>query len=58
MTEANDTSATLEAICAMLCDRLISEQGVQCQNPDSGFAWREGNIVFDVHNGLQDHMSE
>jgi hypothetical protein len=37
---------------------LISEQGVQCQNPDSGFAWREGKIVFDVHNGLQDHVSE
>ena len=25
MTEENDTSAPLEAICVMLCDRLISE---------------------------------
>jgi hypothetical protein len=58
MTEENDTSAPLEAICVMLCDRLISEQGIQCQDSDGGFAWREGKVVFDVHNGLQDHLSE
>jgi hypothetical protein len=58
MTEENDTSAPLEAICVMLCDRLISEQGVRCQDPAAGFAWREGKIVFDVHDGLQDHLSK
>jgi hypothetical protein len=57
MTEENDTSAPLEAICVMLCDRLISEQGIACQYPDAGFAWRQGNIVFDVHDGLQERRS-
>jgi hypothetical protein len=57
MTEENDTSAPLEAICVMLCDRLISEQRIACQDPSAGFAWREGNIVFDVHDGLQERQS-
>ena len=47
MTEENDTSAPLEA-----------KQGIECQDPSAGFAWREGKIVFDVHDGLQDHVSE
>jgi len=58
MTEENDTSAPLEAICCMLCDRLIAEQALECQSPDVGFAWRQGNVLFDVHDGLQDHLSE
>jgi hypothetical protein len=58
MTEENDTSAPLEVICAMLCDRLISEQRIECQDPGAGFAWRQGKVVFDVHDGLQDHASE
>ena len=58
MTEENDTSAPLEAICIMLCDRLIAEQAIQCHNPDGGFAWREGKVLFAVRDGLQDHASE
>jgi hypothetical protein len=54
MTEENDTSAPLEDICVMLCDRLIPERKIEVQNPDGAFAWRQGKIVFEVHNGVQD----
>jgi hypothetical protein len=40
----------------MLCERLISEQGIACQDPGAGFAWRQGNVVFDVHDGLQERQ--
>jgi hypothetical protein len=30
MTEENDTRAPIEAICEMLCDRLIIEQEIDC----------------------------
>jgi hypothetical protein len=54
MTEENDTSAPLEDICVMLCDRLIGEQGIVCAAPDKGFNWVEGKVLAEVHNGIQD----
>jgi hypothetical protein len=51
MTEANDTSAPLEDILVMLCDRLTPD--IEVQDPNAPFAWRQGNVVFEVHNGLQ-----
>ncbi|HET9933358.1 MAG TPA: hypothetical protein VFQ35_21790 [Polyangiaceae bacterium] len=51
MTEANDTSAPLESILVMLCDRLTPDIAVQ--NPSGAFAWREGNVAFNVHDGVQ-----
>lgn len=53
MTEENDTSAPLESICAMLCDRLIADQQIDVEDPDGAFAWRQGEVVFDVHDGVQ-----
>ena len=55
MTEENDTSAPLEDICVMLCDRLIGEQGIACADPNAGFTWVEGNILAEVHDGIQHH---
>lgn len=55
MTEENDTSAPIEDIIVMLCDKLIPERGIKCSNPEAPFAWRQGNVMFDVHNGLQKH---
>jgi hypothetical protein len=54
MTEENDTSAPLEDICVMLCDRLIGEHDITCASPDSGFAWVEGKVRAGVHSGVQD----
>ncbi len=51
MTEENDTSAPLEDILVMLCERLTPD--IEVQDPDGPFAWREGNVVFNVHDGLQ-----
>jgi hypothetical protein len=48
MTEENDTSAPLEEICIMLCDRLIKEQGIDCAARESGFAWVEGKVLRHV----------
>ncbi len=48
MTEENDTSAPIEAICVMLCDKLIAEQEIDCAEPEAGFAWVEGNRVRKV----------
>jgi len=53
MTEENDTSAPLEDICVMLCDRLIPEREIKVRDENAPFAWRQGNVVFDVHNGVQ-----
>ena len=48
MTEENDTSAPIEAICVMLCDKLIAEQEVECANADTGFVWVEGTRIRSV----------
>lgn len=48
MTEENDTSAPIEAICVMLCDRLIESDEINCADPTQGFEWVEGNRVRKV----------
>lgn len=48
MTEENDTSAPIDAICVMLCDKLIAEQEIDCAEPEAGFTWVEGNRVRKV----------
>ena len=53
MTEENDTSAPIEDILVMLCDKLIPEREIAVGNPDGVFAWRDGKVVFQVHDGLQ-----
>lgn len=53
MTEENDTSAPIESIIVMLCDKLAPDLDVS--DPNGAFAWREGNIQFDVHDGVQSH---
>jgi hypothetical protein len=53
MTEENDRSAPIEDIIVMLCDKLIPERDIKVQDPDAPFAWRQGKVVFDVHNGVQ-----
>jgi hypothetical protein len=58
MTEENDTSAPLEDIIVMLCDRLVPELGLEVRDPAAPFAWRAGKVAFNVHNGLQHHASE
>jgi hypothetical protein len=51
MTEENDKSAPLEAILVMLCDRLTPD--IEVRDPKAPFTWRKGDVVFDVHNGVQ-----
>jgi len=58
MTEENDTTAPLEEICQMLCDRLIPEREIVVRDPNGPFAWRQGRVVFDVHNGVQNLRGE
>lgn len=48
MTEENDTSAPIDAICVMLCDKLIVEQDIQCADPSAAFVWVEGKRIRDV----------
>jgi len=48
MTEENDRSASIDAICIMLCDKLIVEQQIDCAEPAAGFVWVEGKRVRDV----------
>ncbi|MCJ2181016.1 hypothetical protein [Novosphingobium album (ex Hu et al. 2023)] len=55
MTEENDTSAPLEDIIVILCDRLIAENDMEVADPDAGFSWREGKVMFAVHDGIQAH---
>lgn len=55
MTEENDTTAPIEDILVMLCDKLIPQSEIKVQTPGAPFAWRQGNVVFDVHDGLQSH---
>ncbi|WP_315780329.1 hypothetical protein [Bradyrhizobium sp. SZCCHNPS1003] len=54
MTEENDTSAPLEDVIVMLCDKLIPEAGIVCREPGGAFAWREGKVVYQVHDGVQE----
>jgi hypothetical protein len=51
MTEANDTTAPLESILVMLCERLTPD--IEVRDPNAPFVWRKGNVVFDVHDGVQ-----
>jgi hypothetical protein len=51
MTEENDTSAPLEQILVMLSDRLIPD--IEGHDPNAPFAWREGQVLRDVHDGVQ-----
>lgn len=51
MTEPNDTDAPIEDIIVMLCERLIPD--IDGHDPSQPFAWREGNVVYQVHNGVQ-----
>lgn len=51
MTEQNDTSAPIEDILVMLCNRLTPD--IDVKDPQGPFQWREGDVVFDVHDGLQ-----
>ncbi|HTV32849.1 MAG TPA: hypothetical protein VME69_07060, partial [Methylocella sp.] len=54
MTEENDTSAPLEAIVVMLCDKLILEQGIKCSDDAAPFKWVEGVVLAEVHDGIQE----
>jgi hypothetical protein len=51
MTEENDRSAPPEDVLVMLCDRLTPD--IEVKDPNGAFEWRKGNVVFDVHDGLQ-----
>jgi hypothetical protein len=48
MTEDNDRSAPIDAICVMLCDKLIAEQDIACADPAGAFFWVEGKRIRDV----------
>jgi hypothetical protein len=54
MTEPNDTNAPLQDIIVMLCDAVIEDRGIKVSDPNGSFSWREGDIQFDVHDGIQD----
>ena len=54
MTEENDTSAPLQDIIVMLCDRLIPERSLEVRDPNGPFSWRQGNVQFAVHDGVQE----
>lgn len=55
MTEENDRAAPLEAIITLLCDRLMIEREVVVADANGPFKWREGKVLFNVHNGVQSH---
>ena len=48
MTEENATTAAIDAICVMLCDKLIAEEDIQCADLDAEFTWVEGERIRDV----------
>ena len=48
MTEENDTTAPIDAICVMLCDKLIADESIECADPDAGFAWVDAKTLHDV----------
>jgi hypothetical protein len=52
MTEPNDSNAPLEDIIALLCDRLIGEHSLAVRDPMGPFAWTEGEMAHDVHDGI------
>jgi hypothetical protein len=54
MTEENDTNAPIEDIIIMLCDALTPDRNIPIRDPNGPFAWREGNVVFEVHAALQE----
>lgn len=53
MTEPNDTSAPLEDIIVMLCDRLIEDCGMDVSDPSAPFAWDTTGIRYMVHDGVR-----
>jgi hypothetical protein len=53
MTEPNDTSAPLEDIIVMLCDRLIDDCGIEVSDPSVPFAWDTSGIRYMVHDGVR-----
>lgn len=48
MTEENDTSAPIDAICVMLCDKLIIEQEIEVSDATAAFKWVEGERIRNV----------
>ncbi|MBG0792591.1 hypothetical protein IYY11_03965 [Methylocystis sp. H62] len=48
MTEENDRDAPIDAICIMLCDKLIVEQDIACADAAGAFVWVEGKRIRDV----------
>ncbi|WP_374544881.1 hypothetical protein [Rhodoblastus sp.] len=48
MTEENDTSAPIDAICVMLCDQLIIEQDIKVTDASAAFQWVEGERIRNV----------
>ncbi|MDI9849429.1 hypothetical protein QM467_15330 [Rhodoblastus sp. 17X3] len=48
MTEENDTTAPIDAICVMLCDQLIVEQEIQVADDAAAFTWVEGERIRSV----------
>ena len=57
MTEENDTSAPIEAICVMLCDKLIAEENMDCADVGGGFVWVEGARARDVLPSNKDALA-
>ena len=57
MTEENDTSAPIDAICVMLCDKLIAEESMDCADASGGFAWVEGARARDVLPSTKDALA-
>jgi hypothetical protein len=57
MTEENDTSAPIEAICVMLCDKLITEENMDCADVGGGFVWVEGARARDVLPSNKDALA-
>jgi hypothetical protein len=53
MTEPNDTSAPLQSIIVMLCDRLIEDREIPVSDPTEPFAWRRSGLRYEVHDGVR-----
>jgi hypothetical protein len=53
MTEPNDTAAPLQDIIVMLCDRLIEDRAMTVSDPSEPFAWRQGGVRYEVHDGVR-----
>jgi hypothetical protein len=48
MTEENDTSAPISAICEMLCDKLIIENSIDVADPNGAFEWVDAETLRSV----------